>query len=135
VIGGTPQLLEDPRRGLYSDPHGSVALQKVALSKLALRMCRSCYLARTAHERRHFTTTATPDGNLCGSSYQPAAAYPTRASGFLRSVTNRVGAETLLTPGEVVRDFIGVLNILQQNPQMTLNQVVHSSTFQPSKGA
>jgi hypothetical protein len=46
-----------------------------------------------------------------------------------------VGAETLLTPGEVVRDFIGVLNILQQNPQMTLNQIVHSSTFQPSKGA
>jgi hypothetical protein len=44
-----------------------------------------------------------------------------------------VGADTLLTPGEVVRDFIGVLNILQQNPQLTLNQVVHSSTFQPSK--
>ena len=44
-----------------------------------------------------------------------------------------MGAEALLTPGEIVRDFISVLNILYQNPQITLNQIIHDSEFKPSK--
>jgi len=35
---------------------------------------------------------------------------------FLQEIVNRLGAEALLTPGEI-RDFISVLNILQQNPE------------------
>ncbi len=46
---------------------------------------------------------------------------------------SRLGAEALLTPGEIVRDFVSVLNILQQNPKMTLNQLIQSSNFQPTK--
>lgn len=46
---------------------------------------------------------------------------------FMQEIVNRLGAEALLTPGEIVRDFISVLNILQQNPEMSLNELTRGS--------
>ena len=51
---------------------------------------------------------------------------------FVKEIINRLGAEALLTPGEIVRDFISVLNILHQNPQITLSKIIHDSEFKPS---
>jgi hypothetical protein len=44
-----------------------------------------------------------------------------------------LGADKLSTPREIVRDFISVLNILQQNPQITLKELIHGSNFQPTR--
>jgi hypothetical protein len=35
------------------------------------------------------------------------------------------GAASLLTPGELVRDFTGVLNVLHQNPSMSIDAVLN----------
>ena len=51
---------------------------------------------------------------------------------FKQEVANRLGAEKLSTPREVVRDFISVLNILQQNPQITFKELIKGSSFQPT---
>ena len=48
---------------------------------------------------------------------------------FLQEVINRLGANALLTPGEIVRDFVSVLNVLQQNQDLTLTKLIHSSSF------
>jgi hypothetical protein len=50
----------------------------------------------------------------------------------LQVAADRVGADTLQTPREVIRDFISVLNILRQNPQASFAQLVHSNEFKPS---
>jgi hypothetical protein len=34
----------------------------------------------------------------------------------MQIVANRLGADELLTPREVIRDFIGILNYIHQNP-------------------
>jgi hypothetical protein len=52
---------------------------------------------------------------------------------FMNELVNRLGAKDLLTPREVVRDFIESLNILQQNPQLTFKQLIQSSSFQPTR--
>jgi hypothetical protein len=44
-----------------------------------------------------------------------------------------LGAEKLSTPREVVRDLISVLNILQQNTQITFKELIHGSNFQPTR--
>jgi hypothetical protein len=51
---------------------------------------------------------------------------------FLQEVVARLGAVDLLTPREVVRDFIALMNILQQNPAATFEQFVKSADFKPS---
>ncbi len=50
----------------------------------------------------------------------------------MQEIVNRLGAEALLTPGEIVRDFISVLNILHQNPKIKFAELIHDSKFKPT---
>ncbi len=134
IIGGTPQLLEDPRRGLYSDPAWQRRTAKSRFVKggvedvsgPAIRLepltqediLRLLQRLSEIHATHHDTKPRLTEREL---------------QDFLSAIASRVGAETLLTPGEVVRDFMSVLSILQQHPKMTLSQIIHSSTFQPSR--
>lgn len=57
---------------------------------------------------------------------------PAQLQEFTQEVTSRLGAKELLTPREVVRDFIEVLNLLQQNPEISFSQLIHSAEFKPT---
>ena len=46
---------------------------------------------------------------------------------FLQVCLERAGADTMITPREMLRDYMTVLNILMQNPQATFEQVVGSA--------
>ena len=48
---------------------------------------------------------------------------------FLSAEYNRVGADTHITPREIIRDFIEFLNILYQNPSSTAQEILGSSSF------
>ena len=56
------------------------------------------------------------------------AMLPQELQEVLNAMRSRLGAEALLTPGELVRDFTGILNVLQQNPQLNLNQVLQQES-------
>ncbi len=133
LIGGTPQFLEDPRRGLYSDPAwqrrtvtsrmvksgvqdiSGPAIRLEPLSKADIQVL----LQRLAevHATHHASSKKLS---------------PQDIQGFLDVLVSRVGADALLTPGEIVRDLMTVLNILQQNPQLSLEQVLQGSNTLPS---
>ena len=49
---------------------------------------------------------------------------------FLKTVLSRLGADQLLTPREVTRDFLGLLNILHQNPTATFEKLINEQGFQ-----
>ena len=57
---------------------------------------------------------------------------PEDLQGFMQEVAYRLGADQLLTPREVVRDFIAALNLVRQNPGVSFGQIVHGPHFQPS---
>ncbi len=46
--------------------------------------------------------------------------------GFLKIEFGRVGADTHLTPREVIRDFIELLDILCQNPDANVDELLQS---------
>ena len=52
----------------------------------------------------------------------------------MRMEYNRVGAETHITPREIIRDFIELLNILHQNPQKSISQLLGDNSFELAKG-
>jgi hypothetical protein len=133
LIGGTPQFLEDPRRGLYSDP---------------------AWQRRTAQSRLvqvEVTDTIAPvirldpltDSELLGLLQRIASVHhshyesvrtlkPSEFALFLQAIRDRVGAQTLLTPGETIRDLMTVLNLLHQNPKLSLEALLKRDTFQPT---
>jgi hypothetical protein len=51
---------------------------------------------------------------------------------FVGEIVNRLGAEALLTPGEIIRDFISVLNILHHNPAIRFGELIHGTKFKPT---
>ena len=48
---------------------------------------------------------------------------------FINTVVARLGADQLLTPREITRDFLGLLNILYQNPDLTFNMLITEKGF------
>jgi hypothetical protein len=49
--------------------------------------------------------------------------------GFLKAEYERVGASEQITPREIIRDFIEVLNIVSQNPELRVSNVLESAGF------
>ena len=45
---------------------------------------------------------------------------------FLSSCLARAGADVMITPREIIRDYMSVLNILYQNPDVTFAEVAGS---------
>jgi hypothetical protein len=45
---------------------------------------------------------------------------------FLNVENKRLGADARITPREIIRDFIGVLNIAQQYPDRTVEDILGS---------
>lgn len=42
---------------------------------------------------------------------------------FMEEMFNKPGASEFLTPGEIVRDFLNILNVIRQNPNVDKNQL------------
>lgn len=53
---------------------------------------------------------------------------------FLEVEYNRVGASSHITPREIIRDFIELLGILQQNPSSSVRDILGSNSFSLAKG-
>ena len=49
---------------------------------------------------------------------------------FLKLYGERMGADSLLTPREVIRDFLTVLNIMLQNPGLSFAEIVRDRSVQ-----
>ena len=128
ILGGTPQFLEDTRRGLFS------------YEALRSRLCDS----RFALEG--FKNLIGPVIRLCRLSDDELFALISRVTKlyaqnygqmpritqdqqvqFLQLCLSRAGADSMITPREMLRDYMTVLNILMQNPDATFEQVVGSA--------
>ena len=134
VIGGTPQFLEDPRRGLYSDPAWQRRTAQSALvsqSGMVDTIAPVIRLEPLSHAEILQLLQRLAEMHQHHYDYtKPLSSQEMKE--FLRVISDRVGADKLLTPGEIVRDFMSVLNILHQNPQLSLSQLLQRSDFQPS---
>ncbi len=135
LIGGTPQFLEDPRRGLYSDPAWQRRTAQSRLSSQSGMVDTIAPVIRleplTEGEIVKLLQRLADVHQFHYNSQKPLAKPELQQ--FLKTLTDRVGSDVLLTPGEIVRDFMGALNLLHQNPKITLKQLLESTKFQPSQ--
>ena len=130
LIGGTPQFLEDPRRGLYSDPAWQRRTQEnQLLTRSGVSDAIAPVIRLEALTEPHLLELMQRLSRIHQEHYgTKKAMLPQELQDVLNAMRSRIGAEALLTPGELVRDFTGILNVLQQNPQLTLNQVLQQES-------
>ena len=132
LVGGTPQFLEDPRRGLYSDPAWQRRTAASRLVKVATQDSGPTLRLEPLSQAQVFQLLQRLAA-IHAAHYGNAKAVSDRdLQDFLQVVSQRLGAEALLTPGEIVRDLISVLNALHQNPKLTLNQVLQGDRQPPA---
>ncbi len=130
IMGATPQAVEDRRRGVYSYEALRSRLAEGKFSRPGARDMLAPVI-------RLEPLTAAEMLVLCDK----LAAMHAGLYGYSQSVTDedlaefikiefsRVGADSNITPREVIRDFIELLDLMYQHPEMKLADLLASEEF------
>lgn len=134
IFGATPQMVEDTRRGLFSYEALRTRLEESHFARNGLRdlsgpMLR---LELLTPEEIFVLLQRIREVHALHYLYKPVVTDK-QIELFLNEIRKRLGAEQLLTPREIVRDFIAVLNIIHQNPSVSFDSIVASKDFKPSQ--
>lgn len=131
ILGGTPQSITDTRRGLYSYE----ALQSRLVSG---KFSIAGYIDFTSPVI--YLDPLTPEelivlGERLVEIHEVYYAYNSTVSLedrilFVKSELSRVGAEQKITPREIIRDFIEVLNITKQMPDTKTGTIIDAPSFE-----
>ena len=124
-LGGTPQFLEDPRRGLFSYEALRSRLSDGKYADGAYRnLIGPVIRLRRLSDNELFALIARLT-KLHAQYYdwEPRVTGEDMSS-FLAACLSRAGADVMITPREIIRDYIMVLNILLQNPDATFAGIV-----------
>lgn len=134
IMGATPQAVEDRRRGVYSYEALRSRLAEGKFSRPGARDMLAPVI-------RLEPLTAAEMLVLCDK----LAAMHAGLYGYSQSVTDedlaefikiefsRVGADSNITPREVIRDFIELLDLMYQHPEMKLADLLASDEFTYTK--
>ena len=130
IMGGTPQSIEDRRRGVYSYEalRSRLTQGRFAGAGLADMLAPVIHLEPLTYEELLVLTEKLAQIHAGYFGYAPTLTEDDLAS-FLQIEFGRVGADTHLTPREVIRDFIELLDILYQNPQVDVAELLQSDAF------
>ena len=135
LMGGTPQCIEDKYKGLFSYEalrsrlaegrfaDGSLVDWSAPIIRLQMLTQEEMYVLveklRDIHARLH---------NYVSSLRHEDLVY------FLTVEYNRVGADTHITPREIIRDFIELVGILHQNPGLSAADILGGDSFEMARG-
>ena len=135
LMGGTPQCIEDKYKGVFSyealrsrlaEGHFATADTK-DLSAPIIR------LQMLSQEEMYILVEKLLHIHAQLYHYTPSLSHDELVY-FLTVEYNRVGAETHITPREIIRDFIELINILHQNPQKSVSEILGGNSFEMAKG-
>ncbi len=125
VLGGTPQFLEDPRRGLFS------------YEALRSRLCDSRFadaefrnligpvirLRRLSDDEMYALIVRVTALYAEYYNWTPRITEAEQLR-FLSICLSRAGADSMITPREILRDYMTVLGILMQNEDADFERIV-----------
>lgn len=134
IMCGTPQAIEDRRRGVYSY---EALRSRLATGKFAQAGARDMYapvikLEPLTAEEMLVLTEKLADMHAGLYGYERTITDDDLAQ-FIKIEYVRVGADTNITPREIIRDFIELLDIVWQNPQTDIQTLLNSDQFSYAK--
>ncbi|WP_024295803.1 ATP-binding protein [Lacrimispora indolis] len=135
LIGGTPQCIEDKYRGLFSYEalRSRLAEGHFATDEMKDLTAPIIRLQMLTQEEVYVLVEKLRDIHAQLYNYTPTMSHEDLLY-FLTVEYNRVGAGTHITPREIIRDFIELVNILYQNPNRSVSDILGSNSFEMAKG-
>lgn len=134
LVGATPQMVEDSRRGLFSYEALRTRLQESRYAARAgLRDVSGTVIKLEPLSFEEIFVLLQRLRHLHAAYY----GYQERVTddqlkAFMEETLNRLGASRFTTPREVIRDFVSVLNLLQQNAGLDFDRLIRGDEYQPT---
>ena len=135
ILCGTPQCMEDPRRGVYSYEalrsrlaEGHFSGEHKDLLSPVIR------LLPLTNEEMLVLIEKLADIHAGLYEYKQIITQQDMVD-FIEIEFSRIGADTHITPREVIRDFIEVLDIIYQNPGLKVRSLLGSDRFSFAQNA
>ena len=134
IMSGTPQCVEDRRRGLYSYEALRSRLTQGRFGREGMvdLLAPVIRLQPLTHEELLVLVEKLADIHAGLFGYERTLTEDDLIE-FLQLEFGRVGADTHMTPREIIRDFIEMMDILWQDPQATVAGLLGSGSFSFAK--
>ena len=125
IMGGTPSAIEDRRRGVFSY---EALRSRLAQGRFATNDMRDMLAPIIRLHPLTYEELLVLIEKLA-QIHAGYFGYPLRLTeqdlvSFLKIEFSRVGADSHLTPREVIRDFIELLDIMYQNPDASISELL-----------
>jgi len=134
IMSGTPQCMEDQRRGIYSYEalRSRLAEGRFAGENINDMLAPVIKLTPLSYEELLVLIEKLTDIHGQLFDYIPALTQDDLVT-FIKIEFERVGADSHITPREVIRDFIELLDIVYQNPDVNIKELLSSQQFSFTK--
>ena len=135
LMGGTPQCIEDKYKGVFSYEalRSRLAEGHFAAGEVRDFSAPIIRLQMLNQEEMYVLVEKLRDIHGGLYKYEPVLTHEDLVY-FLTVEYNRVGAESHITPREIIRDFIELVNILHQNPEKSVAEILGDNSFEMAKG-
>ncbi|MBO4356008.1 MAG: ATP-binding protein [Clostridia bacterium] len=134
IMGSTPQALEDKRRGIYSYEALRSRLAEGRFSKPGSRDLLAPVIRLEPLSAEEMLVLCEKLSDMHAGLYGYERTVTTDdLVGFIKIEYGRIGADQNITPREVIRDYIELLDLLYQNPGTNVSEMLGSEEFSYSK--
>jgi hypothetical protein len=121
-FAGTKQVLEDERRGLFSYYALKSRLETNKFETAEIRDFAQPVIRLMPLDHNEIFVLLTKLKAIFNYNYKTEIAInDVDIQKFMEEIFNKPGASEFLTPREVIRDFLNILNIIRQNPTVDKN--------------
>ena len=130
IMGATPQALEDKRRGIYSYEALRSRLSEGRFSRPGARDLLAPVIRLEPLTAEEMLVLCEKLAQMHAELYGYTRSVTTQdLAAFIKIEYGRIGADQNITPREVIRDFIELLDLLYQHPDMDLTSLLESDEF------
>lgn len=134
IMGATPQAVDDKRRGVYSYEALRSRLAEGKFSREGARdmLAPVIRLEPLTAEEMLVLCEKLADMHAGLYGYQRKINVDDLTA-FIKLEYGRIGADQNITPREVIRDFIELMDLMYQHPAMTMADLMQSDDFTYTK--
>lgn len=130
IMGATPQAVEDKRRGVYSYEALRSRLSEGKFSRPGTRDMLAPVIRLEPLTPEEMLVLCEKLSNIHSGLYGYNSRIDENLMGdFIKLEYSRIGADSNITPREVIRDYIEILDIMYQNPGMEMSELLQSDEF------
>lgn len=134
IMGGTPQSMEDTRRGIFSYEALKSRLEDGRFNREEVKdvLAPVIKLSPLTYEEMLVLVEKLAGIHADLFEYRQTLTQDDLIS-FIKIEFSRIGADKNITPREVIRDFIELLNIAYQNPALRVAELLGNEKFEFAK--